>query len=121
MARKSPREKHDTLMKVTQAWESLRPRKTFYELTLRQFKGVIAPSLRARAEIERLQLKLRIAIKKRDVADHRSFEKMFGVVHAVLGDPEEGGNGELYRAMGYSPWSARHRPRRRKRPKGKAG
>ncbi len=115
MARKSPAEKLATLTKVTRAWESLRPHKTFHDHTLARFKHAIKPSLRARATIAALQQKLRIAIESRDVADLRSFEILQGVVYAVQGDPEEGGNGELYRAMGYSPWSARHKPRRRKR------
>jgi hypothetical protein len=38
-----------------------------------------------------------------------------GVVYAVQGDADEGGDRELYVEMGYVPWRARGRPRRRPR------
>ena len=118
MARKSPAEKLKDLLRVSGAWEALRPARSFFGRTLEQFKQAIQPSLDARAEIEDLQQRLRIAIRKRNAADVRSFRILRGVVYAVQGDPAEGGNGELYVAMGYVPWSARGRPRRRRRRAG---
>jgi hypothetical protein len=115
MARKSPAEKLQHLLKVTRAWTLLRPTASFFGRTLEQFKQDIQLSLDARAEIEDLQARLRIAIRKRNTADVRSFRILRGVVSAVQGDPAEGGNGELYVAMGYVPWTGRGRPRRRKR------
>ena len=115
MARKSHAEKLRDLLRVTRAWETLRPARSFFNLTLERFKQAIQPSLDARAEIEDLERRLRIAIRKRDVADIRSFRLLRGVVYAVQGDPAEGGDGELYVEMGYVPWRARGRPRRRTR------
>jgi hypothetical protein len=115
MARKSPAEKLQDLLRVTRAWETLRPARSFFGLTLERFKQGIQPSLDARAEIEDLQQRLRMAIRKRDAADLRSFRILRGVAYAVQGDPAEGGDGELYVAMGYVPWRARGRPRVRKR------
>jgi hypothetical protein len=115
MARKSPAEKLQDLLRVSRAWQTLRPARSFFGLTLARFKQAIQPSLDARAEIEDLQHRLRIAIRKRNAADVRSFRALRGVVYAVQGDPAEGGDGELYVAMGYVRWSARGRPRRRAR------
>jgi hypothetical protein len=115
MARKSPAEKLEWLQKVTRAWERLRPHRSFFGHTLERFKQAIQPSLDARAEIEDLQHRLRIAIRRRNEADRRSFRILRGVVFAVQGDPAEGGNGELYVEMGYVPWWGRGRPRRRGR------
>lgn len=111
----SPAEKLKTLLRVTGAWERLRPLKSFFGKSLEQFKQAIQLSLDARAEIEDLKQRLRIAIRARDAADVRSFRLLRGVVYAVQGDPAEGGDGELYVAMGYVPWRARGRPRRRRR------
>ena len=118
MARKSPAEKLKALLKVVRAWETLRPARSFFGHTLERFKQVIQPSLDARAEIEDLQRRLDLAIRKRNAADVRSFRILRGVVYAVQGDPAEGGNGELYVDMGYVPWVARGRPRRRTRRAG---
>jgi hypothetical protein len=115
VARKSPAEKLEDLLRVTRAWETLRPARSFFGHTLERFKQAIQPSLDIRAEIEDLQGRLRIAILKRDASDVRAFRILRGVVYAVQGDPAEGGDGELYVAMGYVPWRARGRPRVRTR------
>lgn len=118
MARKSPAEKLEWLLNVTRAWERLRPHRSFFGYTLERFKQAIQPSLDARAEIEDLRQRLRIAMKRRNEADRRSFRILRGVVFAVQGDPAEGGNGELYVEMGYVPWWGRGRPRKRGRRAG---
>jgi hypothetical protein len=118
MARKSPAEKLKDLQQTVYAWERLRPNRSFFGLTLEQFKQLIQPSLDARAELDAIDRRRRIVIKKRDAADVRSFRARRGVVYAIQGDPAEGGNGELYTAMGFVPWSARGRPRLRKRRRG---
>ena len=112
MAHKSPAKKLQDLLRVTRAWEMLRPARSFFGHTLERFKQAIQPSLDARAEIEDLGRRLRVAIRKRDAADVRSFRLLRGVVYAVQGDPAEGGE---YVEMGYVPWRARGRPRRRTR------
>jgi hypothetical protein len=121
VARKSPAEKLEDLLRVTGAWEMLRPARSFFGHTLERFKQAIQPSLDARAEIEDLQGRLRIAILKRDASDVRAFRILRGVVYAVQGDPAEGGDGELYVAMGYVPWRARGRPRVRMRRRTRRG
>ena len=121
MARKSPAEKLEDLLTVTRAWELLRPARSFFGHTLERFKQAIQASLDARAEIEDLQGRLRLAILKRNAADVRSFRILRGVVYAVQGDPAEGGDGELYVAMGRVPWRARGRPRMRTRRRTRRG
>ena len=115
MARKSPAEKLEDLLTTIREWERLRPERSFFGLTLEQFKQLVQPSLETRAELKAIEQRRSILIKRRDAADVRSFRAQRGVIYAIQGDPAEGGNGELYVAMGRVPWSARGRPRRRKR------
>ena len=67
MARKSPAEKLKDLLRVTRAWETLRPTRSFFGHTLERFKQAIQASLDARAEIEDLQGRLSLAILKRNL------------------------------------------------------
>jgi len=81
VARKSPAERLEDPLRVTRAWEMMRPARTFFGLTLERFKQAIQPSLDARAEIEDLQGRLRVAILERDAADVRSFRILRGVAY----------------------------------------
>ena len=114
MARKSPAEKLQALLRVTRAWEALRPGRSFFGYTLERFKQAIQPSLDARAKVEDLRERLRDAIRERIAADVRSFRIVRGVVYSVQADPDESGDGDLYVRMGYVPWRARGRPRLRR-------
>jgi hypothetical protein len=89
------------LNQVLQAWETLRPTKTFAGMTLPQCKAKLQPSLAARASLATLEAQLTAAKDQRDEADKVSMASLQLVVNAVKGDPEEGENGELYEAMGY--------------------
>ena len=115
MARKSPADKLAAMRKVVDAWESLAAGSTFYGFTLAKFKAFIRPSLEARTEIQDLQERLRVAIKRRDDADKRTMPKLRGVVNGVKGDPAHTEEGALYAAMGYVPKAARRKRRRRKK------
>ena len=101
--------------KVVGAREALAAGATFYGLTLAQFKAFIQPSLDARIEIDDLQNRLRIAIRRRDDADRKSMRKVQGVVDGVKGDPAHTQNGALYAALGYVPKAARRKRHRRKK------
>ena len=111
MARKSPAEQLQALLRVIRAWEALRPARSFFGYTLERFKQAIQPSLDAHAEVEDLRKRLRVAIRNRNAAKVRTFRIVRGVVYAVQGDADEGGDSELYVKMGYVPWRARGRPR----------
>ena len=114
MARKSPAEKLEDLVRVTRAWERSSAQRSFYGYTLEQFKQAIQPSLDAREEIAKLTERLRLAIEQRDDADQHSMRLVRWIAHGVRGDPEEGEDGPLIEAMGYVPWRTRGRPRRRR-------
>ncbi len=86
---------------VIQAWETLRPTKTFAGLTLAAFKAQIQPSFDARQRLLVLEAEATAMKVTREVADRISNDTALLVVNAVKGDPEEGENGELYAAMGY--------------------
>ena len=91
----------DRISRVTKAWETLRPTKSFGGLTLTQFKTKVQPSLDARNSIAALEHQTTAALDQRDNADKVSTETIKLVVSAVKGDPAETANGELYEALGY--------------------
>ena len=110
----SPQVIEEKVRRVTAAWESLRPQKSFAGLTLEQFKAKVKPSADARAAVANCENQLRAAINARDDADQASNATVLLVVNAVKGDPDEGEDSELYEAMGYVRKSQRQTGRRRK-------
>jgi len=86
---------------------TLAPTKSFFGMTLDQFKTAVQPSLAAREMIKDLENQLTHAINQRDAADAVSLEKMQGVVAGVKADPTEGPNSSLLEAFGYTRKSER--------------
>jgi hypothetical protein len=103
----NPKTNGEKLALVLEAWEELRPAKSFAGMTLDQFKTAVKPSLDARKAIDDLDADMTAAILTRDKADVVTMEKVAEVVDAVKGDIAEGPDGELYAAMGYVPKSQR--------------
>ena len=100
----------DTAARVTDiggAWEKMRPRKSFFGMTLADFRKEVQPFMDARAEIADLQRQMQHAFAKRDMAQLAATKAVQNVINAVRGDVEEGQEGELYVAMGYVPKSQR--------------
>ena len=98
------REIADRVLDVIGAWERKCPEKRFYSFTIVEFKGRAKPFLDATEEIASLEAQLAHAVSKRDAEARLLLPDLQGVVNAVKGDREEGGeNGELYAAMGYVP------------------
>ena len=96
------------LAEVLDAWEKMRPEKSFYGMTLQEFKHRVRPFTDALKEILDMESRVAHAVSKRDAAAPNTRDLMQGVVNAVKGDPTEGGEkGELYSAMGYIPISQR--------------
>jgi hypothetical protein len=94
----------DRVLDVIGAWERKCPQKRFYSHTLSEFKLRAKPFLDAREKIASLEVQLADAVSQRDTAARLLAEDLQGVVNAVKGDREEGGeNGELYAAMGFIP------------------
>lgn len=105
-------------LEVAQSWETLRPHKTFFGLKLEEFKATIKPSQDERAVLADLRGQVQAAKTRCHDADVRLVDVVQGVVNAVKGDPEEGEDGELYVALGYTRRSARRRGRPRLRSNG---
>jgi len=103
---------------VAQVWESLRPHKTFFGLTLEQFNAARKPSLDERAALADLQGQTKAATTRCHDADARLAEVVQGVISSVKGDPQEGEDGEMYVALGYTRKSAKYRGRSRRRGNG---
>jgi hypothetical protein len=94
----------DRVLNVIGAWDRKCPGKRFYSFTLTEFKERAKPFLDAIGEITRLEAELAHAVSRRDAEGRLLLPDLQGVVNAVKGDREEGGeNGELYAAMGYVP------------------
>jgi hypothetical protein len=99
----SPKKNEERITKVLQAWQTLRPDKTFAGLTLDQFKTQIQPSFTTRDTIVAIDNQLIAAQNQRNEADKQSLETVRLVINAVKGDVDEGPNGDLYEAMGFVP------------------
>jgi len=78
-----------------------RPGKSFAGLTLDQYKARVQPSFDLRSQIVAAQDQLMSLQTLRDEADKASLALSRQVVNAVIGDPAESDDGELYEAMGY--------------------
>ena len=102
-----PKEIEDQIRKRISGWESLAPAKSFFGMTLEQFKTAVQPSLAARELIKDLENQLAQAINQRDAADEVSVAKMQGVVAGVNADPTEGPDSSLIEAFGYTRKSER--------------
>ena len=97
----SPKDALAKIDQVTNAWQTLRPAKSFAGLTLDQFKAKMQPSLDARATIAALENQMIAAQDQRDAADDAALATILQVVSGVKADATEGDNSELYEAMGY--------------------
>jgi len=98
----------DRVLEVIGAWDRKCPKKRFYSYSLEEFKARAKPFLAAREEIARLESLMAHAVSKLETEARMLRPEVRGVVNAVMGDREEGGeNGELYAAMGFIPRAAR--------------
>lgn len=105
MSVKNAKKAAERLQKLIDAWETLRPAKTFAGMTLEQFKAKVQPSLVARTQLTVLRAKATDSLLQRHQSDGESLDWAQKVVNAVKGDVEEGEDGPLYAAMGYVPKS----------------
>jgi hypothetical protein len=107
-------------IEVAQRWETLSRDKTFYGLTLEQFKAARKQSEDERAALADLRGQIEATKTRLHDADVRLAEVTQGVINAVKGDPQEGEDGEMYVALGYTRKSAKYRGRSRRRGNGQA-
>jgi hypothetical protein len=97
----SPKIAEKKIKDIKTAWRTLRPTKKFAGLTVDEFEARTKASADARIEIEKLEKKMTEQIDLRQKADIVSLEWCDKVVKSVVGDVDEGDDGELYEAMGY--------------------
>jgi hypothetical protein len=93
---------------VTSGWERLRPGKKFFGMTLDDYKAAVKPFTDACADIAELEKALKHAIDRREIASAPAMLATKRIITSVRGDPEEGENGPLVAAMGYTPDSQRN-------------
>ena len=103
MPKKTPKYVEDRIERMTNAWETLTPDKSFGGMTLAQFRAAAQPSLDARARVDDLEDQLKQALADREEADAAFLPKAQLVVNGVLADPTEGPDSALYEAFGYTP------------------
>ena len=103
----SPKNTMEKVERITNAWRTLAPEKTFGGMTHAQFEAAAAPSRETRQRIDDLNDQLTRAMADRDAADRTSVAKAQQVVAGVLADPTEGPDSALYEAFGYTRKSER--------------
>ncbi len=86
---------------VTDAWSSVRPEKSFFGITVDQFKEAVKPCYAIREEIAETQKRLKSLMAQCKDADTSALKLTKNIVHAVKADPTEGEDSPLYAAMGY--------------------
>ncbi len=96
-----PKDNYGKIQNVGNAWETLRPKKKFSDMTLADYRKAVFPSEEVRTTIARLEGELTAAISKREIADAAGLKIALAVVSSVKGDLAESEDGELYEAMGY--------------------
>ena len=103
----NPKRVAQKLQAVINAWQTLRPTKTFAGMTLEQFKAKVQPSQDARGRLLTLQTQTKEVVATRHESDSASLEQVQFVVNAVKGDPTEGETSGVYAAIGYVPKNQR--------------
>jgi hypothetical protein len=119
MARMSPAQKLQRILKAIRAWERHARDDTFSGHSLARFKAAVQPSLDAHANVTDLRNQLRTAVIERNAADNRSLRLVRRVGFAVDADPAHGPDSDLYEELGYTREAVRRSKirtgRRRKR------
>ena len=117
MARQSPEQQVQRILKTIRGWETRAPRGTFSRHTLPQFKAAMQPALDAHAKVLDLRKELRFALHERNVLVRKALQLVYLVGFSVRGSPDHGVNSELSEALGYTRESVRRERIRRGRRK----
>ena len=113
-----PKSTLDKLNNIIRGWETLAPDKSFGGMTLAQFKAKVKHSFDTREELRALESQTQAKQVERDAADEESLRAAQLVVNGVVGDPEEGPDGDLYESFGYTRKSQRKTGLTRKKKNG---
>ena len=84
-----------------QTWESMRAEKRFGGYSLDEFRVQLMPALEARYLIAQFMRSRHSLLLRRNFADRSLLQAMKRIAAAVVGDPEEGDDGEFYGALGF--------------------
>lgn len=98
---------------VIHAWSSVCSQKSFFGMTIDQYKLRMQACHDVRVEIAEARKRLKSLIAKRKDVDTAAFQLTKNVVYAVRADPTEGENSPFYAAMGYVRPGERRRGYRR--------
>jgi hypothetical protein len=112
----SPKQSEQKMTQLITAWETLASGKSFGGMTLPEFKAAAKPAQDAIAALREIEDRRTQALNNRDDAFAAFFQKVELVVNGVRADPEEGSNGALIEAMGYTRSSERKSGLTRKKP-----
>lgn len=116
MARMAPGAIQERYKRFIQAWETLAPTKTFGGHTLADLKAMATHSDTDRETIADLDTQMAGAIESRDHHDDTIQHAMELIVNGVRADSSVGGgDGALYKEMGYVPKSQRKPPVRKQK------
>jgi hypothetical protein len=97
----NPQRSLNRIKTLVEVWTKLRATKSFFGMTLDEFKAAIQPSLDARNEVAQAEIALASAIARRGNADATSLQLVQRVVESVVADKDEGSDSDLYKALGY--------------------
>jgi hypothetical protein len=116
-----PKNTLEKLNIIIHGWETHAPGKTFGGMTLAQFKAKVKPSFDTREELRVLESQAQSKRIERDNSDAESLRAAQLVVNGVVGDPEEGPDGDLYESFGYERTSQHKTGLTRKKKNGSGG
>jgi len=116
-----PKNTIEKLNSIINGWETHAPDKSFGGMTLAQFKAKVQPSFDTRDELRVLDSQAQSKRIERDNSDKESLRVVQLVVNGVVGDPEEGPDGDLYESFGYTRTSQRKTGLTRKKKNGSGG
>jgi hypothetical protein len=119
MARLSPEQQIQRILKTIRAWEAHARRSTFSRHSLAEFKAAMQPALDAHARVVDQRHQLRFTILERNGAVRKALQLVYLIGFATQADPAHGPNSNLYEALGYTREAVRRtkirRARKRKR------
>jgi hypothetical protein len=99
-----------------ETWESMRREKEFAGVSIEEFRELLRPALEARFGLAQLSCSRHSLLLRRNFADRLLLQTMKRITSAVIGDAEEGDDGEFYGALGFVRRSERKPSIRRRAP-----
>ena len=115
--RMSPKAILKRARRFLETWEGMRPEKEFAGLSLEQFREQMRPAVEARYGLAQIARNRQSLLLRRNFADRALLQTMKRITSAVVGDVQEGDDGEFYGALGFVRRSQRKVANLTRRPK----